>query len=146
VADDGDALGVDAGCSFQKLQAREGIVEMVRGLQFVLQVLARFCALGRLFALEKVLHEGSLIRGKALATTANIEGSVAVFEEEWREVCRCLGHGLPGGVLGISGSGPMIEKHCRKGAGPRGFPEIGFEMESITAAINDLRRGLRGRR
>jgi len=55
-----------------------------------------------------------------------------VFEEEWGERRGCLSHGLPGGVLGVSGSRPMIEQHRRKWAGAGGFPEIGFQVESTT--------------
>jgi hypothetical protein len=82
---------------------------MVYGHQLEVQMLARFLPFGGFFALEKVLHERRLIRGKTLTTTAKIEESVAVFEEDWREVCSCLSHGSPGGVLGVGGSRSMIE-------------------------------------
>jgi len=50
-----------------------------------------------------------LIRGKTLTTAAKIEESVAVFEEDWRKIRRGLGHGLSSGLLGIGGSGAVIE-------------------------------------
>ena len=109
VADDGDALGIDARRSFQKRQAREGIVKMVGGNQHVVQVLASFFPLSSFFPLENVLHEGGLIRGKALPAATEIKESVAVLEKDRREICGCFGHGLPGSVLGVSGSGAVIE-------------------------------------
>jgi len=82
VTDDGDALGVDARSTFQKEQAREGIVEMVVGYQHVVQVLTSVFPFGGLLALENILHEGGLICGKTLPTPAKIEESVSVFEKE----------------------------------------------------------------
>ncbi len=74
---------------------------MVGGNKDVIQVLASLFPLGRLLVLQNILHERGLIRGKTLPTAAKIEKSVAVFEENWREICSRFGHGLPGCVLGI---------------------------------------------
>jgi hypothetical protein len=47
-------------------------------------MLTSFFSLGRLLALQDVLHEGTLVCGKALTTAEEIEKGVAVFEEERR--------------------------------------------------------------
>ena len=66
-------------------------------------------SLRRLFALKYILHEGGLIRGKALPATAEIKECIAMFEKVRRKTCGCFGHGLPGSVLGVRGSGAVIE-------------------------------------
>ncbi len=95
--------------------------------------------MGILLALQKILHEGRLVRGKALTAAEKIKEGVAVLEEEWREFFSCLGNRHSGRMCGVSTARTMIEQNDRKGTGTRRLPEKSFEVESAAGDINGLR-------
>ena len=49
------------------------------------QALSSLVSLGRLLALQKVWHEGSLVRGKALTSAEKIQKDVTVLDEDGGE-------------------------------------------------------------
>jgi hypothetical protein len=117
VAYDGNALGVHAVGGLQKRQPGKGVIELPTSHQPVVQLLARLGALS-FCLLKKVLREGALIGGKALATTAEIKKNITVLEKNRGQIGGSFGHCPSGRVLGVVGSGPVIEQHRGKRARP----------------------------
>jgi hypothetical protein len=61
VACDCNTLGVDSRCRFQERQSSHHIVEVTRGAQHELQMLASFLPIRCFLALQHVLHEWALV-------------------------------------------------------------------------------------
>ena len=85
--------------------------------------------MGNLLSLKEILHEGRLVRGKALTAAEKIEERVSVLEEKWREFFGCLDNWYSRRSPGIRTSRTMIEQNGRKGTGARWLPEKGFEVK-----------------
>ena len=82
---DGDPAGVDSGLGFQKRHTCDEVIQVVCGQHMELQALSSLVSLGRLLALQKVWHEGSLVRGKALTSAEKIQKDVTVLDEDGGE-------------------------------------------------------------
>src|SRR5262249_51228203 len=113
---DRNTLSVHARRSLQKRQPGKRVIELTADYQLVVQLPAGLGA-PSLSLLEEVLREGALVGRKALATTAEVKKDITVAQKDRGQNGRSFGHRLAGCVLGVIGSGAVIEQHSRKRSG-----------------------------
>ena len=103
-----------------------------------LQMFAGFLSIGSLLALQSILHEDPLVSGEALTAAEKVEKSIAVFDEDRSESCRCLGNRQVAGVRGI-GARTVHEQDDRCGSRTWGSPDEAFQSKIAARDHNDLR-------
>lgn len=104
-----------------------------------LQVLTSFLSLGVLFPLQHILHKGSLVSGKTLTPSEQIEESVPMFDEGRREHFGCLGNRKAASMRGIDAARAVNEKDGGAGSRSGRSPEVAFKAQIATRNHNDLR-------
>src|ERR1700690_3482852 len=104
-------------------------------------MLASLVAFGRLFALQKVLHERCLICRKTLAPPAEVEKRVAVFDEYRPELFGRIRHCESAGTSGIGIPGAVNKQDRRRWRRTCGSPQKASKSQISTGDYNDLATG-----
>ena len=90
MSSDCNAVGVDTRQLCQERQTRDHVIQVVGGEQTKLQTLSSFFSVRHFLALQKFLHEITLICRGSLLASKKVQEGVAVLDEYRPQSFRCL--------------------------------------------------------
>lgn len=116
MSSDRDAVSVDMRQLFQERQTGHHVIQVVGSEQTKLQTLSSFFSVRHFLALQKFLHEITLICRESLPASKKVKEGVAVLDEYRTKSFRCLGDQERTGMHRVRTAGAVIEEHRGKRA------------------------------